>query len=307
MALVAAVWRDRLLPLHTISIHCISPKDNWSSMLINSRKERLFFVNYEEHLEARQLSKNTIRSYLSTAHLLDELCPEITRKTLISFKNTLVERYAPASVNQKIQATNSYLDFLQLENLKIRPIKSAAQKYLQASLTLTEYEHLSSWLAGNGLHTYHFAIRIMAGTGVRVSELMNLSVEDARRGYGDVYGKGGKLRRVYFPAGLRSELERWVRNDKPERMLMLNRFGAPLSARGLSSQLKVYARKSGLDPAVIHPHAFRHLFARQFLAHGGNIALLADLLGHSSLETTRIYLRQTVDEQKEHIDKLVCW
>ena len=136
---------------------------------------------------------------------------------------------------------------------------------------------------------------------------MRLTADDVRKGYGDVRGKGGKVRRVYFPGGLQTELEEWADGWEPGRLLMLNRFGRPLSPRGLSGQLKVYAQRCGINPALVHPHAFRHLFARQFLAHGGDIALLADLLGHSSLETTRIYLRQTVEEQRCRIDELVCW
>lgn len=194
-----------------------------------------------------------------------------------------------------------------LGHLRIRSAGIPAKRYLQATLSLGDYKMLKDWLRKNGLHTYYFSVRIMANTGVRVSELVRLTADDARRGYGDVRGKGGKLRRVYFPEGLQTELEEWVGSQEPRRPLMLNRFGKPLSVRGLSGQLKVYAQKCGINPALVHPHAFRHLFARQFLAHGGDIALLADLLGHSSLETTRIYLRQPVEEQRRHIDELVCW
>ena len=264
-------------------------------------------MDYKEHLQSRELSSNTIRSYMLTAKQLDELCPEIDKRSLDRFREALVREYAPASASQKIQAANSYLNYRGLGHLRIRSAGIPAKRYLQATLSLGDYKMLKDWLRKNGLHTYYFSVRIMANTGVRVSELVRLTADDARRGYGDVRGKGGKLRRVYFPEGLQTELEEWVGSQEPRRPLMLNRFGKPLSVRGLSGQLKVYAQKCGINPVLVHPHAFRHLFARQFLAHGGDIALLADLLGHSSLETTRIYLRQTVEEQRRHIDELVCW
>lgn len=264
-------------------------------------------MNYEKYLRDQELSDNTIRSYVLTASQLDELCPEIDGESLARFRETLIGQYAPASASQKIQAANSYLSYRGLGHLRIRSAKVPSRRYLQRTLTLDDYGKLKCWLRENGLRTYYFSVRIMANTGVRVSELMRLTSGDALRGYGDVRGKGGKLRRVYFPEGLQTELEEWAGDRKLGQPLMLNRFGKPLSARGLSGQLKVYAQRCGVNPALVHPHAFRHLFARQFLAHGGDIALLADLLGHSSLETTRIYLRQTVEEQRRHIDELVCW
>lgn len=264
-------------------------------------------MDYKEHLQSRELSSNTIRSYMLTAKQLDELCPEIDKRSLDRFREALVRGYAPASASQKIQAANAYLSYRGLGHLRIRSATVPSRRYLQRTLTLDDYGKLKSWLRENGLRTYYFSVRIMANTGVRVSELMRLTAGDARRGYGDVRGKGGKLRRVYFPEGLQTELEEWAGDRKLGQPLMLNRFGKPLSARGLSGQLKVYTQRCGVNPALVHPHAFRHLFARQFLAHGGDIALLADLLGHSSLETTRIYLRQTAEEQRCHIDELVCW
>lgn len=284
-------------------------------------------MNYEEYLQKRGLSQNTIRSYVLTAGQLDELCPVIDRRSLACFRETLARKYAPASVNQKIQAANSYLDYRGLGHLRIRSVGVPSRRYLQKTLSLSDYGRLKSWLRKNELRTYYFSVQIMAKTGVRVSELMRLTVNDARKGYGDVCGKGGKLRRVYFPGGLQTELEEWLDSREPKfishdsrhvtgtitsgqeakQPLMLNRFGKPLSPRGLSGQLKIYAQRCGVNPTLVHPHAFRHLFARQFLAHGGDIALLADLLGHSSLETTRIYLRQTAEEQRACIDELICW
>lgn len=90
-------------------------------------------------------------------------------------------------------------------------------------------------------------------------------------------------------------------------LLFLNRFGDPISKRGLACQLKARAAECGVDEGVVRPHAFRHLFARRFLGEGGDIALLADLMGHSSVETMRVYLRRTASEQRSGLERLICW
>lgn len=284
-------------------------------------------MDYENYLRAEELSSDTVRSYLATARMIDEICPDITLESLHCFKEKLIERYAPTSVNQRIHAANHYLSFLGKDNLKMKSIKIPARRYLQSSLSLNDYERLKRWLKKEGLLTYYFSIRIMANTGVRVSELVCLDSDDVFKGFSDVCGKGNKTRRIYFPQKLKHELEQWLykRNqgiclsyDEQARCfsrihtlsktrLILNRFGEPLSARGLSGQLKVYAKKCGVNPTLVHPHAFRHLFARQFLQQGGDIALLADLLGHSSIETTRLYLRQTTEEQRRSVETIVQW
>jgi site-specific recombinase XerD len=127
-------------------------------------------------------------------------------------------------------------------------------------------------------------------------------------GYFDLYTKGGKFRRLYIPKKLRKETISWL-NDKNRTSgyLFLNRFGKRITTRGISQQLKNYAGKYGLESKVVYPHSFRHRFAKNFLEKYNDIALLADLMGHESIETTRIYLRRTSSEQQELVDKIVTW
>ena len=124
----------------------------------------------------------------------------------------------------------------------------------------------------------------------------------------NLYSKGGKLRRLYIPKKLRQETKIWLDENKRQYgYLFLNKFGERITPRGISQQLKNYAEKYGLDKKVIYPHSFRHLFAKNFLEKYNDIALLADLMGHESIETTRIYLRRTSSEQQEIVDKIVTW
>ena len=127
-------------------------------------------------------------------------------------------------------------------------------------------------------------------------------------GYFDLYSKGGKLRRLYIPKKLKTETEAWLaEKGMTSGYLFLNRFGDRITVRGISQQLKNYANKYGLNPKVVYPHSFRHRFAKNFLEKYNDISLLADLMGHESIETTRIYLRKTASEQQEIVDKVVTW
>jgi site-specific recombinase XerD len=148
----------------------------------------------------------------------------------------------------------------------------------------------------------------LAATGARVSELVQIKVEHIKTGYFDLYTKGGKLRRLYIPKKLRIETLRWLEETKQTSgYLFLNRFGNRITTRGISQQLKNYAGKYRLDKKVVYPHSFRHRFAKNFLEKYNDIALLADLMGHESIETTRIYLRRTTSEQQALVDKIVTW
>ena len=149
---------------------------------------------------------------------------------------------------------------------------------------------------------------ILAATGARVSELIQIKVEHIRLGYLDLYSKGGKLRRIYIPKSLQKEAISWL-NDKNQEsgFIFLNKYGDRITTRGISGQLKKLAMRYNIDPSVVYPHSFRHRFAKSFLERCNDIAFLADLMGHESIETTRIYLRKTATEQREIIDNIVDW
>ena len=155
---------------------------------------------------------------------------------------------------------------------------------------------------------WYFVVRFLATTGARVSELVQIKVEHVRIGYFDIYTKGGKIRRLFIPKALRKETEEWLMIiGRESGYLFLNRFGERITTRGIAQQLKNYADKYGMNTKVVYPHSFRHRFAKNFLEKFNDIALLADLMGHESIETTRIYLRRTSAEQQEIVDKVITW
>lgn len=116
------------------------------------------------------------------------------------------------------------------------------------------------------------------------------------------------MRRLYIPEKLRIETNRWLEETHcSSGYLFLNRYGEHITARGISQQLKSYADKYGIDKKVVYPHSFRHRYAKNFLEKFNDIALLTDLMGHESIETTRIYLRRTASEQQALVEKIVTW
>ena len=149
---------------------------------------------------------------------------------------------------------------------------------------------------------------ILRSNWSRVSELIQIKVEHVTLGHLDLYSKGGKLRRIYIPKSLQEEALSWLASRGQESgFIFINKYGNRITTRGISGQLKKLASRYGIDPAVVYPHSFRHRFAKSFLERCNDIAFLADLMGHESIETTRIYLRKTATGQREIVDRIIDW
>jgi len=263
---------------------------------------------YENYLRKTNLSENTITSYLWTINYYQAHYSDFSKRNLLAYKGYLIEHYKPQTVNLRIQAINKYLEFVKKENLQLKFVKVQQKNFLENVVSNADYSFFKKKLKTDGHTEWYFVVWYLAATGARVSELIQIKIEHVRAGYFDLYTKGGKLRRLYIPKILKAETEIWLSERKAESgYLFLNRFGARITTRGISQQLKNYAIKYGLNPKVIYPHSFRHRFAKNFLEKYSDIALLADLMGHESIETTRIYLRRTSSEQQDIVDKVVTW
>ena len=232
----------------------------------------------------------------------------MSRDNLLAFKGYLIEHYKVKTVNLRIQAINKYLEFLNLKELKISSIKIQQKPFLENVISDADYVFLKNSLMKDKNYEWYFVIRFLAATGARISELIQIKVEHIVHGYLDLYGKGGKTRRIYIPDALQKEAMIWLNNmGRKSGYIFINNKGNRISTRGIAIQLKKLAIKYGVDPDVVYPHSFRHRFAKNFIEKYNDISLLADLMGHDSIETTRIYLRRTSTEQKEIVDKIVTW
>jgi integrase len=265
-------------------------------------------AQFEEHLRNDNLSENTVISYLWTVTFYLANYGGLNQANLLAYKGYLLERFKPKTVNLRIQAINKYLEFLGKEKSRLKFIKVQQKNFLENVISNADYAFLKTSLKRDGNTEWYFVVWYLAATGARVSELIQIKVEHVQVGYFDLYTKGGKLRRLYIPKKLKTETLEWLEaTSRASGFLFLNRFDERISTRGISQQLKNYAEKYGLNPKVVYPHSFRHRFAKNFLEKYNDIALLADLMGHESIETTRIYLRRTASEQQALIDKIVTW
>ncbi len=264
--------------------------------------------DFEQFLKRSNLSANTIESYVWTVEWFTGHYGEVNEKNLLEYKGYLVENFKPKTVNLRIQGMNKYLAFNGQEKLQLKAVKIQQKNFLENVISNADYQFLKKKLRTDGNMEWYFVVWYLAATGARVSELIQIKVEHVTAGYFDLYTKGGKLRRLYIPKKLREETIKWLEaQDRSSGYLFLNRYGQRITTRGISQQLKNYANKYGLDSKVVYPHSFRHRYAKNFLEKYNDIALLADLMGHESIETTRIYLRRTASEQQALVDKIVTW
>lgn len=263
---------------------------------------------FEEYLHEQNLAQNTIISYMYAVKQYKERYEKVTRKNLRDYKVFLIENYKPQTVNLRIRAINCYLESVHKMEWKLPTVKVQQKPFLENVISEADYLYFKNCLKKDGEMYWYFVVRFLAATGARVSELVQIKSEHVKIGYLDLYSKGGKLRRIYIPAALQKETLSWMEaNDKQSGFIFLNKYGERITSRGIAGQLKRLAVRYGLDASVIYPHSFRHRFAKSFLERYNDISMLADLMGHESIETTRIYLRKTSTEQQNIINRVVDW
>ena len=264
--------------------------------------------DFEKYLQSTNLSENTIASYLFAVKQFKNQYDALSKKNLKAYKVWLIENFKPKTVNLRLRAINCYLEFIGKSSWKIPFVRVQQKAFLENVISEADYAYFKSSLKQDNELFWYFVIRFLAATGARVSELIQIKVEHVKIGHLDLYSKGGKLRRIYIPKKLQEEALAWFESkNQNSGFIFLNKYGERITTRGISGQLKKLAVKYGINPAVIYPHSFRHRFAKSFLERCNDIAFLADLMGHESIETTRIYLRKTSTEQRTIVDSIVDW
>lgn len=265
-------------------------------------------TKFKHFLMQQNLSENTINSYVFTVESFFVNYNEVTKKNLLAYKGMLVEKYKAKTVNLRIQGINKYLEFIKKDKDKLKFIKIQQKTYLENVISNADYEFFKNQLKKDKNLDWYFVVRFLGATGARVSELVQIKVEHVKLGYIDLYTKGGKIRRIYIAKKLQSEAVKWLESkNKDSGYIFCNKRGERLTTRGVAHQLKELAIKYKMNSNVVYPHSFRHRFAKNFLDKYNDLALLADLMGHESIETTRIYLRRTSEEQQEIVNKVITW
>lgn len=267
---------------------------------------------FRQYLEDTNKSRNTVEMYMFSIRQFIRLHGEFTKANATAYKGWLIGRYKPKTVNTRLMALNVYAEkVLKRLSLKVGYVREQQKPFLENVISDADYEYFKASLLKSGNardRFYYFVIRFLAATGARISEFIQFKAEHVRAGHVDIYGKGGKVRRVYFPKSLREDALAWLgETGRASGFLWTGRSGERLTQRGIAQQLKDYARRFKIPEAVVYPHSFRHRFAKNFLERFNDITLLADLMGHESIETTRIYLRRTAEEQREVVDRVITW
>ena len=264
---------------------------------------------FKKHLREEEKSKNTIEKYLRDVRAFAAYSggAEVTKETVIAYKNKLLsENYAVRSVNSMLASLNSLFLFLGWADLKVKSIKLQRQIYCpeEKELTKAEYMRLVNTAKQKNNERLNLILQTICGTGIRVSELQYITVEAVKNGEAIVSLKG-KTRSVFIVKELQKKLLRYASEQKIQTgSIFITRTGKPISRTNIWREMKGLCEQAGVNPQKVFPHNLRHLFARIFYGIEKDIAKLADILGHSSINTTRIYIISTGDEHRKRMEHM---
>lgn len=264
---------------------------------------------FKRYLRKEDVSVNTQMSYCWTLNFFLTKYHKITNENLMLYKNYLMEGFTPSTVNQRIQAMNKYIKWNNIRNIRtLRSVKVQQKPFLENVISMQDYMYLKKKLKKKPDLTDYFLIWIMGCTGARISEILKVKVENIIDGQIDFYGKGRKNRRIYFVSSFQKEAIEWLKTEnRNSGYVFIYSDGRAMTVKGVERHLKILAREYGIDETVMYPHSFRHMFGKTFYDKEKDLPLLADIMGHSSVETTRIYTRRTAQEQRQIIEKTVRW
>ena len=269
-----------------------------------SNKEIQEFANY---LCREEKSAATQEKYLRDVRVFCVYADanEITKEMVVAWKKRLVDSgYAVRSINSMLASVNSLLDFLGLAHCKVKSIRTQRQTYCTEDKELTKAEYMRLLDASKKNEQLNLVIQTICGTGIRVSELRYFTVEAVRHGEITVDCKS-KIRTILVPGKLKNILLNYAKqHDIITGAIFVTRNGKPLNRSNIWSAMKKLCETAGVKPSKVFPHNLRKLFARTFYGIEKDIAKLADILGHSSINTTRIYIMSTGTEHRRKIERL---
>lgn len=259
-----------------------------------------YLIREEKSAATRQKYMRDVRRF----YIFADTRP-ITRELLIAYKTDCMEQgYAIRSINSMLASVNSLLTFLGWEACRVKNLRCQRQTYCAEEKELTKAEYMRLLAASQKQTRLNLVLQTICSTGIRVSELRYFTVEAVRRGEITVQCKS-KVRTVLLPGKLRKILLAYAEKVQLKTgAIFVTRNGAPLDRCNIWAQMKRLCATAGVSPTKVFPHNLRKLFARSFYSMEKDIAKLADILGHSNIETTRIYIMSTGIEHRRKIERL---
>ncbi len=264
---------------------------------------------FHTFLYEEEKSKNTIEKYMRdviafTMWLADRM---LCKTMVLEYKEYLIkEGYAPRSINSILSSLNSFFEFCDLHNLKIKMLKIQQQIFANESkeLTKAEYDRLLNAALSKGNEQLYLLMQTICSTGIRVSELSYICVESLRMGKATINLKG-KMRVIIIPNDLCKRLLKFTQEQGiTSGSVFVTRSGKPLDRSAIWKKMRSLCEQARVSKEKVFPHNLRHLFARTYYSIQKDIVRLADILGHSSVNTTRIYTMETGEIHRQQIQNL---
>ena len=268
-------------------------------------------TSFRRWLRSKGLSDNSASTYSQAVIDYQKRYSTLTEKNVLLWRESLDGRYKPASMAARIKGMNAYLEFSGAD-IHLSGIKLPRVHHLENVISMSDYHRLIRKMAEKKdilTCKWMLLFKTIAMTGMRVSEVRQVRVEHILSGKAQLYAKGGIYRIILIPKRLCRDIQDYLDGiGQTEGYIFGRTPDEPYAIGTIEAKLHYYGRMYRLPPEVCHPHSLRHLFGKGFMASkGADITVLADLLGHASIETTRIYTRRSMDEQREALDKIVTW
>ena len=266
-------------------------------------------VSFRRHLKQEEREQSTIEKYVRDVRLFEAWLSgrRVTAEIVTDWKDYLrTKGYKPETINAKLSALNKFFAFMRWLECRIKYLKIQKRLFRGTEKELTKGAYVRLLETADTLRKNRLALLIetICATGIRVSEVRYITMEAVRAGYADVALKG-KIRTILLPAKLCRKLQKYARKQKiASGEIFITRTGKGVSRRQIWAEMKALCKKAGVAASKVFPHNLRHLFARTFYRACRDVAKLADVLGHSSIETTRIYLISTGKEHTRQLERL---
>ena len=263
---------------------------------------------FRRYLIEEEKAAATVEKYIRDINVFADWLgdKELDKETVLTYKENLIKNYAPASVNSVLSSLNSFFTFNEWYNLRVKNLKIQRQIFANKDneLNKEEYERLLTAAKSKGNEQLYFLMQTICATGIRVSELRYVTVESLKAQKAQINLKG-KMRVVLLPKELCKMLLKYSKEQKvTSGSVFVSRNGKPLDRSNIWKMMKALCESAGVARAKVFPHNLRHLFARTFYSIQKDIVRLADILGHSSVNTTRIYTMETGETHRRQIQRL---
>ena len=271
---------------------------------MNTEMIKMMLFSFEEDLKGNELKESTLEKYRHDMERFMIFTGEnlIDRETTVSYREMLLLCYKPATAISYLMTVNRFFIWAGMGEYCAKLPKLQKRYSLDRTIDEEDYHHLLSYAGSHGKWKYYCIMRTLAGTGIRVGELCFVTCENVEK-KSALISKKNKIREVYFTDELCRILKKYAGYEGIQRgcLFVGRNREKPMNNSAVWKALKRLASKCGVEPEKVYPHSFRHLFARTYMKKIGNLTELADILGHSSLETTRIYTMGTDEEKRSSL------